>query len=52
MNFLKNNYARVLTALLLIQGIVFYSVALARGKYPAGRTAGRFPNQCGRLGDV
>ena len=43
MSFLNNRYARVLTALLLIQGIVFYSVALRAENIPPVSPLAGFP---------
>ena len=43
MNFLNNNYARALTALLVIQGIVFYSVALRAENIPPVGPLADFP---------
>lgn len=47
MNFLKNRYAQVLTALLLIQGIVFYSVALRAENVPSVAPLSGFPSNVG-----
>ena len=43
MNFLNNKYARVLTALLLVQGIVFYAVALRAENTPPVSPLAGFP---------
>jgi EpsI family protein len=43
MTFLSNRYARVLTALLLLQGIVFYSVALRAENLPPVSPLASFP---------
>ncbi len=45
MNFLKNKYARVVTALLILQGIVFYAVALRAEKPPATSPLASFPTE-------
>jgi EpsI family protein len=42
-NFLNNRYARALTALLLVQGIVFYSVALRAENIPPVPPLSAFP---------
>jgi EpsI family protein len=42
-NILKNNYARVLTAVLVIQGIVFYTVALRAEVLPPVSPLSVFP---------
>jgi EpsI family protein len=42
-NVLNNRYARVLTALLLVQGIVFYSVALRAENIPPVSPLSGFP---------
>jgi len=47
MNFLQNKYALVLTALLLIQGIVFYSVALRAENIPPVSPLAGFPTNLG-----
>ena len=43
MNYLNNKYARVLTVLMLIQGIVFYAVALRAENIPAVSPLASFP---------
>lgn len=43
MNFLNSKYARVVTALLLLQGIVFYSVALRAENIPGVSPLSGFP---------
>ena len=43
MNFLNNRYVRVLTALLLMQGIVFYAVALRAENIPPVSPLAAFP---------
>jgi len=42
-NFIRNKYARVLTALLLVQGIVFYTVALRAENTPPVSPLAGFP---------
>ncbi len=44
MNFIGNKYARVLTALLLVQGIVFYTVALRAENTPPVSPLAGFPS--------
>ncbi|MCU1239231.1 MAG: hypothetical protein JWP63_7198 [Candidatus Solibacter sp.] len=44
MSFLSNKYARVLTALLLLEGIIFYSVALRAENLPPVSPLMTFPN--------
>ena len=43
MNFLGNQYARVLTALLLLQGVIFYAVALRAENTPPVSPLSGFP---------
>lgn len=43
MNFLNNKFVRVLTAVLILQGIVFYSVALRAEHTPAISPLATFP---------
>ena len=47
MNFLNNKYARVLTVLLLLQGVVFYSVALRAENIPPVGPMSAFPTNVG-----
>lgn len=44
MNFLGNRYSRVVTVLLVLQGIAFYAVGLRAEKIPAIPTLSTFPN--------
>ena len=43
MNFLNNKYARIVTAVLILQGIVFYSVALRAENSPVISPLAGFP---------
>ena len=43
MSFLKNKYAGVLTVLLILQGVVFYTVALRAENTPATAPLSYFP---------
>jgi len=43
-NFLNNKYARIVTVILILQGIVFYSVALRAEKTPATSPLAGFPS--------
>ena len=43
MNFLNSKYTRIVTVVLILQGIVFYSVALRAENTPAASPLSAFP---------
>ena len=51
MSFLRTKYAGVLTVLLILQGVVFYSVALRAESIPPTAPLSNF-RQSSRLADV
>ena len=43
MNFLNNKYARIVTVVLILQGIVFYAIALRAENAPPASPLAAFP---------
>ena len=52
MNFLNNKYARIVTVILILQAIVFYTVALRAENPPADGSADKLAGRHRRLADV
>ena len=52
MKFLNSKYARIVTVVLILQGIVFYTVALRAENTPAAAPLSAFPTDVCRLDNV